>query len=237
MNKEKINSQEKTEEYVMPDECGQSEQELTQISNEVRKAHYTLINLFVIIIIGLVSAAAFLLLTGEKRAAETENPLTVKTFLSGKFSQNLQDNYVKSLPYPYEFKNANEKLSFLYGIGNKIKKYKDENEGLVLMSDEEIEKVKLTTAQNKEQALMNDEDEEKEPEKTTVKKTTKEKKTETGAQRVTTTKKTTTSKETTAEETTSLTTTNNNPPQVTTTTTIPPSTTNNHIETDIGEEN
>ena len=46
------------------------------------------------------------------------------------------------MPYPYELKNTNEKLTYVWGIGNKIKKFKDDNDGLILISDEEIEKKK-----------------------------------------------------------------------------------------------
>lgn len=245
MKKDKFDSHEEieeTEEYIMPADCEQSEQEIEQISEEESKAHYTLINLFVIVIIAVFVSAAFLLLTGEKRAMKIDNPLNFKTFISGKFSKNLQESYEKALPYPYSFKNANEKITFFYGVGNKIEKFKDDNDGLVLVSDEEIEQKKISIKKNEEKALMTeDEEQDIQPEKT-KKKTTAKKKTETGAQRgTTTTRRTSASKTTTTEETTSLTTTNNDPPVVTITTTVPPSVTYDYgdggdIESDENQE-
>ncbi|MDE6148621.1 MAG: hypothetical protein K2F81_00790 [Ruminococcus sp.] len=225
MKEEKVNSEKIIDEYIMPADCEKSEQELEQISIEERKSHYTIINFFSLVIIILVAAAVFMLLTGEKRPVKIDNPLTLKTFLSGEYVKNLQESYVKSLPYPYELKNANEKLTYIYGIGNKVEKFKDDNDGLVIISDEEIEKEKISIKKNEEKALNNDSDEQdSEAEETTKKKTTAKKKTETGSQRVnTTTRRTTTAETTTTDETTTLTTTNNNPPNVTIKITVPPS--------------
>lgn len=239
--KKEINSKEskeKTEEYIMPAECEKSEQELEQISIEERKAHYTIINFFVLVLTALVVSAVFMLLTGEKRPAKIENPLTFKTFLSGQFTKNLQESYIKSLPYPYEFKNANEKFTYFYGIGNKIEKFKDDNDGPVIISDEEIEKKKISVKQNEEKPVDNDSaSEDSEAGETTKKKATSKKKTETGSQRVDTTTRRTTTQTTTTEETTTLTTTNNNPPDVTVKTTIPPSITYDYSDSEIAAEN
>lgn len=244
MKKEQVNTEEQIEEYIMPADCEKSEQEIEQISVEERKAHYTIINLFAIVIIALVASAVFLLLTGEKRAMKVDNPLTLRTFLSGEYTTKLEESYIKSLPYQYSFKNGNEKLNFFYGIGNKIEKFKDFNEGIVIISDEEIEKKKVSIKENEEKALDNEAlEESSEAEETTAKKTTAEKKTETGSQRIqTTTRRTTTAKTTTSAQTTSLTTTNNNAPSVTTTTTVPPAVTYNYSDDaaalpDNGEEN
>lgn len=233
MKKEQVTTNDENEEYPMPPECEQSEQELERISLDERKTHYDVINLFAIVITMIVASAVFLLLTGEKRAMKVENPLTLKTFLSGEYTAKLEESYVKSLPYQYEFKNGNEKLSFFYGIGNKIKKYKDFNEGIVIVSDDDIEKKKVSIKQNEEKVLDNmEKDEEVTPEETKKTKKTIEKKTETGAQRIDTTTRRTTTTTTTTKETTTLTTTNNDAPDVKTTTTIPPSVTYDYSDSE-----
>lgn len=232
---------EENEEYLMPDDCEQSEQEIESISIDERKTHYQLINLFAIAITALVAAAVFLLLTGEKKPMVVDNPLTLKTFMSGDYTKKLENSYIKALPYQYEFKNGNERLSYLYGIGNHIKKYKDVDDGIVIVSDEEIEKKKISNRQNEEQAIdIHTKEVDSQPETTKPKATTK-KQTKTNSQSLTTTTRlTTATTTTTTEQTTRLTTTNNEAPVVNTTTTVPPAVTYNYDsipeESEIGEE-
>lgn len=232
MKKEKeqsINEIDENEEYLMPADCEESEQEIESISVDERKTHYTLINLFALTITALVAAAVFLLLTGEKKPAREENPLMLKTFLSGHYTRKIEDSYVKSLPYPYEFKNGGEKIRFLFGIGNKIKKYKDVEEEIVIVSDDEIEKKKVSIKENKEKALDDQTTKTKAKPATTTKKTTAKKKSKTQKKDLTTTTRATTATTTTTtEKRTVLTTTNNNAPNVVTTTTVPPAVTYNY---------
>ena len=207
----------------IPDECEKSTKEIEKISDESVMTHYAFINVIVLVIIALVMAISFMVLTDEEKMDYVENPLTFKTFSSGEFANNLQKSYIKSLPFAYEFKSAGNKTEFLYGFGNEIKEYK-KHEEIVRVSDEDIEQEKQQAQENIEKALEEEIQEKTEVITTTNKKTTAKKKTETGAQRVTTTKRSTTSvKKVTTEEKTSLTTTNNNPPEVIVITTIPPS--------------
>lgn len=208
---------------TLPQECEKSEKELESISDESVITHYAFVNLFVIVIIALITAVSFIVLTDDEKVDDISNPLTLKTFASGKFTSTLEKSYVKNMPFIYEFKNAGSKISFAYGIGNELKKYEKHKE-IVLVSDDVIEEEKQEVKENEEMALEElQKQEEAETITTTAKKTTA-KKTETGAQRVTTTKKQTTTAGTpvTSQETTSLTTTNNKPPEVLITTTIPP---------------
>lgn len=203
------------------DERDKITQEIEKISDESVITHYAFINVIVLVAIMLITAISFMVLTDEEKVDYVENPLTFKSFSSGKFASNLQKSYVKSLPFAYEFKSAGNKTEFVFGIGNKLKKYEKHKE-IVRVSDEVIEKEKQEAKKNIEKAL-DEEEKEQTTKATTAKKTTKKKKTETGAQRISTTKRSTTSfKTTTTQEKTTLTTTNNDPPEVIVITTVPP---------------
>ena len=211
------------DETTLPEECEKSEKALESISDESVITHYAVINLFVIAIIALITAISFIVLTDDEKVDDISNPLTFKTFASGKFTSNLEESYIRKLPFPYEFKTAGNRLAFAYGIGNQLKTYK-RHEEIVLVADADIEEERQQVQENIELSLEDIGEQQEEEKTTTAAKKTTEKKTETGAQRVTTTKRQTTTEPTpvTSQETTSLTTTNNNPPEVTTTTTIPP---------------
>ena len=205
----------------IPDDCEKSTREIEKISDESVMTHYAFINVLVIVVIALVTAISFMVLTDEEKMDYVENPLTFKTFSSGKFASNLQKSYIKSLPFSYEFKSSGSRLEYIYGVGNKLKKYK-KHEEIVRVSDEDIEQEKQQAQENIEKALE-EEEKEKTEVVTTTKKKTEKKKTETGAQRVTTTRRsTTTMKKITTQQKTTLTTTNNNPPEVIVITTVPP---------------
>lgn len=204
-----------SQEYVMPDECEKSEQELEKISDETIKAHYAFVNFLIIVLILLTSAVAFIVMTSKDKADIAENPLTLKTFVSGRFSDNIQKNYIKNLPFPYELKNTQSRINFLYGIGNKVTTVKKHKE-IILLSDEDIEQEKQQVKQNIEKALNSDSESSQKPEETTAKKTSETKKTVDNDQKTETTvqrKTTEQTKEVTSQQTTSLTTTNNNAPE------------------------
>ena len=206
---------------AVPDDCEKSIQEIEKISDESVITHYAFVNVIVLVAIALITAISFMILTDEEKMDYVENPLTFKTFSSGKFASNLQKSYIKSLPFAYEFKSAGNKTEFIFGIGNKLEKYK-KHEEIVRVSDEDIEQEKQQAKENIEKAII-EEEKEKTEVVTTTKKTTSKKKTETGAQRMSTTKRsTTTFKKTTTQPKTTLTTTNNDPPEVIVITTVPP---------------
>lgn len=210
-------------EYILPDECEQSNQVLEEISDETVRAHYAFINLLVIAVIMLAAAVTFIVLTGEDKSDVTENPLTLKTFWSGKFSENIQKSYIKDLPFSYELKNAQSRISFLYGIGNHVDTFK-KNKEIILVSDEDIEHEKQQVKENFEKALTDDVKSTEKTEKTTAKKKSETKKKETDDSLETTASRRTTehSKTVTSQQTTSLTTTNNNAPDVIIIETDPP---------------
>ena len=46
--------------------------------------------------------------------------LTFKTFFSGDYTQALEDSYNNSIPFPDAMKAVEERISLIYGIGNKV---------------------------------------------------------------------------------------------------------------------
>ena len=217
MDEEKKLIKIKTDDSIkMPSECEKSEQEIQSMSDESVVSHYAFINLLVIAVIGLIAAVFFITLTDQK-VDDSQNALTLKSFASGKYSSNLQKNYVKNIPFQYELKNIENRLHFVCGIGNELKTYEKPKE-IVLISDEDIEQQKQQVKENEEKALNDDK------KKTTTKaatkaKTTTKRSTTTAQSLITVKPKTTTSfQSVVSQETTSMTTTNNDPPEITTTT-------------------
>ena len=100
------------DEITLPEECEKSEKALESISDESVITHYAVINLFVIAIIALITAISFIVLTDDEKVDDISNPLTFKTFASGKFTSNLEESYIRKLPFPYEFKTAGNRLAF-----------------------------------------------------------------------------------------------------------------------------
>ena len=223
MEKQTIDFENLQNDTAFPQECETSQKELESISDESVVTHYAVINLIAILLIGLITAVSFVVLTGSEKVDDISNPLTFKSFVSGKFSSNLEKSYLKKLPFSYALKNSESVIKFAYGVGNDIETYK-KHEEIVLIDDEVIEEERQEVQENEELSFEELQQQEEEKATTTTKKTEK-KKTETGAQRVTSSKRETTTAMTVAtnQETTSLTTTNNNPPQVMITTTVPPS--------------
>lgn len=204
----------------MPPECEQSEKAIESMSDESVITHYAFVNLIVLAIIMLITAISFIVLTSDDKIDDTENPLTLKSFASGKFSSNIEKSYNKTIPFSYGLKNADNKISFLFGIGNELKHYEKQKE-IILISDEEVEQEKQKAKENVEQAI-NESKNDDSSKATTTKKTTK--KSETTTKAVTTQKQSTTTQQTTTTQTTtSLTTTNNEPPEVMVITTTAPS--------------
>lgn len=220
MDNQNKNTQKKAVKKVkMPPECGQSEKEIESISDESVITHYAFINLIVIAIIGLITAASFVVLTSDDKVDDSENPLTLKSFASGKFSSNMQKSYNKTIPFSYELKNADNRISLLFGIGNEIKNYEKHQE-IILISDEEVEQEKQKAKDNVEQAMNESSDESSK--EVTTKKTTKASETTTKSTTAKTQSTTTQTTTTTTQTTTSLTTTNNEPPEALVITTTAP---------------
>lgn len=221
MEKETIDFEKMESETAFPQECEQSEKELESISDESVVTQYAIINMIVILLIGLITAVAFVVLTDSEKVDDISNPLNFKSFMSGKFSSNLEKSYVKKLPFPYALKNGESVIKFAFGVGNDLEIYKRQEE-IVLVDDQAIEDERQEAEENEELSFEELQQTEKTTTTTKATKKTTKKKTETGSQRTTTEETEDTGKLVTKQSTTSLTTTNNDPPEVMITTTIPP---------------
>ncbi|MGN1113875.1 MAG: hypothetical protein ACI4RC_01995 [Oscillospiraceae bacterium] len=203
----------------LDEEKNKIDKEIEKISDQSVITHYAFINFLIIALIVLFTTICFIVLTGENKIDNTQNPLTLKSFASGKFVSNMEASYKKSIPFPYELKNAGNRLAYLNGFGNEIQTYK-KHTAIERISDEDIEQKEDQAKKNIEKAIT------EEPEEnitTSAKKKTAGQKTQTDAQSVTTIRRTTTSNTTTESRATTTTTTiNTKPPEIIVTTTIPP---------------
>ena len=107
-------------EVQMPEECEQSEKAIEKLSDENSKSHYESINLLVLAVVFVFAFVCFIALGGEDSSDEDKVNLTAKNFLSGEYCKNLEESYNKNIPFPEQMKSAEERISLLYGIGNRI---------------------------------------------------------------------------------------------------------------------
>lgn len=203
---------EEENEYVLPEECAESEKVLGEINKENLRAQYDFINLISLVFIFLCAAAVFIIFTSSKRYGEEGNKFTLKRLVSGEYTAEIQSRYESTLPFPEQIKWIEERVSLIYGFGNKI----SDPVGGAEQNEEEKPNSFDEPEQNRH--------EEKNVTTTTAaeKKTQTEKPKETAPVYNTTYKRTTEQTTTTTEETTTVTTTNNDAPQVNTTVTVPP---------------
>ncbi|MGN1133062.1 MAG: hypothetical protein ACI4RN_01255, partial [Oscillospiraceae bacterium] len=204
-NQEKNNLEKQNINYA--DEKNKIDKEIEKISDSSVITHYAFANFLVIALIVLFTSISFIVLAGENKVDDTQNPLTLKSFASGKFVSTMEESYKKSIPFPYEFKNAGSRLAYLNGFGNDLETYEKHKE-IERISDEDINEKKDKAQENIEKAIT----EQPEDTTTTAKKQTSTKKSETEEQSITTIRRITTS-ETAAQsrETTTTTTINTNP--------------------------
>lgn len=220
INQLNLNAEEEAE-FILPDECEESQKALEEINRENLKSQYEFINLITLAFIMLCAASVFIIFTSSKKFGDEGNKFSVQRLVSGEYTAEIQSRYESTVPFPEQIKWLEERISLFYGFGNKVS---DPMGG--------------TSQENDEKPNSFDEPEENRHEEKTVttaasaeKKTETEKPKETAPAYNTTYKRTTSETTTTTSETTSATTTNNNAPQVNTTVTVPPVTTAKPTET------
>ena len=92
-------------EYEIPEECEAAEEAAEELAKTNLEEHYSFINLLSIAVIMLFACILF---------------ISVKTFFSGDYTQALEDSYNNSIPFPDAMKAVEERISLIYGIGNKV---------------------------------------------------------------------------------------------------------------------
>lgn len=68
----------------------------------------------------LFACIFFISVSGSDIVEDNNLSLTFKTFFSGDYTQALEDSYNNSIPFPDAMKAVEERISLIYGIGNKV---------------------------------------------------------------------------------------------------------------------
>lgn len=104
----------------MPDECAESDIAIKYLAKETDTGHYDSINLFVLATLLIFVSVAFLAVNNGRSDESSIVSLTKENFLSGEYTRGLEASYNEQLPIPEFIKAAEERLSLIYGFGNKI---------------------------------------------------------------------------------------------------------------------
>ena len=106
-------------EYEIPEECEAAEEAAEELAKTNLEEHYSFINLLSIAVIILFACIFFIAVSGSDIVEDNNLSLTFKTFFSGDYTQALEDSYNNSIPFPDAMKAVEERISLVYGIGNK----------------------------------------------------------------------------------------------------------------------
>ena len=106
--------------YENEKECELAEIASQKLEKDNTEAHYRFINIITITLLLIFSAVLFLTVSGSNIVDDSNNVLSWKTFLSGDYTKSLKTSYDNDLPFPDEMKMLEERLSLIYGIGNKV---------------------------------------------------------------------------------------------------------------------
>ena len=108
------------DEYEIPEECEAAEEAAEELAKTNLEEHYSFINLLSIAVIMLFACIFFISVSGSDIVEDNNLSLTFKTFFSGDYTQALEDSYNNSIPFPDAMKAVEERISLIYGIGNKV---------------------------------------------------------------------------------------------------------------------
>ena len=108
------------DEYEIPEECEAAEEAAEELAETGLEEHYSFINLLSIAVIMLFACVFFIAVSGSDIVEDNNLSLTFKTFVSGDYTQSLEDSYNSSIPFPNAMKAIEERISLVYGIGNKV---------------------------------------------------------------------------------------------------------------------
>ncbi len=106
--------------YVIPEECAENEEAVKELALVTREEHYNSINLLVMAVLLIFTAVTFIAVNGGNSVDDNSMTLNFKVFMSGAYTQSLEDKYNNQLPIPETLKALEERISLLYGIGNKV---------------------------------------------------------------------------------------------------------------------
>lgn len=117
-----LSANKKTEkkEFVMPEECAESEKALNEMNKENLKAQYDFINLVTLVFILLCAATVFIIFTSSTRYGDEGNQFTLERLVSGEYTAEIQSRYEENMPFPQQITWLEEHVSLLYGFGNSV---------------------------------------------------------------------------------------------------------------------
>lgn len=120
MNNNFKKTSEESKDYVVPEECAENEKALQELADVTREVHYNSINLLVMSVLLIFTAVTFIAVNGGDSVDDNSMTLNLKVFMSGAYTQSIEDKYNGQLPVPETLKAVEERISLLYGIGNKV---------------------------------------------------------------------------------------------------------------------
>ncbi|MBQ8967076.1 hypothetical protein [Ruminococcus sp.] len=109
------------EKYPLPDECEENDRAVRFLALETGVGHFDNLNLLVLAVLFIFISVAFLAVNGGKINTDDEElTFSKETLMTGEFTKNLEERYLRDLPLPEEMKSAREHIALLYGFGNKL---------------------------------------------------------------------------------------------------------------------
>ncbi len=122
----RISHTEEEKKYEMPNPCEESEKALEVISKDNIKAQYDFISIVVVSFVFLVVSAIFIVFTSSQRFGDEGNQFSLKRLFSGDYTREMQSRYESTIPFPEQITWLNQRISFVYGVGNKIDKVQED---------------------------------------------------------------------------------------------------------------
>lgn len=120
MNKNFRQASRESADYVIPEECAENEEAVKELALVTREEHYNSINLLVMAVLLIFTAVTFIAVNGGDSVDDNSMTLNLKVFMSGAYTQSIEDKYNGQLPVPETLKTLEERISLIYGIGNKV---------------------------------------------------------------------------------------------------------------------
>lgn len=203
----------------------ENEQAINRLKEESDNNTFECIKLLILGAVFVMAFAVFIVFGGEDNDTVELNR---KNLMSGKYTESLENKYKADIPFEEQVKSLSERISFCFGIGNKISKKTVEEE---TDSVTEEEPVYESSAPDPSEKLLQSEEQTKhsETEKKTSETTGQQSKS--GSKKQTDTALSRSEEEETSEETEEkpqdepqviLPSTNNTEPSVTSVTTVKP---------------
>lgn len=108
------------DDFQMPEECEESEKVIKSLEKENLEAQYDFIDMIVLAFVILAAATVFIAMTSSKKYGDEGNKFSLERLCSGKYTAEMESRYESTLPFPQQIKWLEERISLIYGIGNKV---------------------------------------------------------------------------------------------------------------------